>query len=415
MIKPFGRWCAVIVLSALKIIFLLPLYKNNYVKELIQICWVNLVPVSALAADPTTAAQDSANAVMQQFGTSDGIRQNASLPLTSDNSQLFSIDQTDSASVQISNPSSNVFLKVSIQQSATGDIMPMKVSQDLNFDGAFDYTYQVPFQTSGICANGIISCDSGTWDNCDAYEWGLDNSTRATLQNVPMSQLAGCYCVNQSCGISSNTQVMLKDIGGAVVSEVQAQKGGYVISRVELNSNSISYYGQDSSGSPTGNVPQADYYNNQAAMTTDMSNEVINQAADSESYYSMMTTSFSGRGTATGQQTCTISRNVSVDEVNLADIITPVGGSGAVQICGGDCIRLILGRQGDNYWSGSCAIYEENYKVYVNKPDLIRKATLIRAIWDDYIQVWIGGSKVYNGPNGNFPPETSGACELSTS
>ena len=196
---------------------------------------------------------------------------------------------------------------------------------------------------------------------------------------------------------------------------MQAAKVGYVVSRVELNSNSISYYGQDNSGSPSGNVPQTAYYDNQSAMAADMNNEVVNQTADPDSYYSMMTTSFSGRGTSTGQQTCSISREVSVNEVSLADIITPRGGSGAVQICGADCIRLILGRQGDNYWSGSCAIYEENYKVYVNKPDLIRKAALVRAIWDDYIQVWIGGSKVYNGPNANFPPETAGACEMSTS
>lgn len=131
MIKPLGRWCAVIAL--------------------------NFAPVYALAADPTTAAQDSANAVMQQFGSGDGIRQNASLPLTSDNSQLFTIDRTDSSSVQISNPSSNAFLTISIQQSATGDLRPIRVSQDLNFDGVFDYTYQVPFHASGICANGIIS------------------------------------------------------------------------------------------------------------------------------------------------------------------------------------------------------------------------------------------------------------------
>jgi hypothetical protein len=249
MIKPFGRWCAVIALS--------------------------FVPVYALAADPTTAAQDSATAVMGQFGSGDGIRQNASLPLTSDNSQLFTIDRTDSSSVQISNPSSNGFLTVSIQQSATGDLMPVQVSQDLNFDGVFDYTYRVPFLASGICANGIISCDAGTWDNCNVYQWGVDNATRATLHNVSMSQLAGCYCVNQSCGGYSNTQAMLKDIGGAVIAQVQAQKGGYVISRVELHSNSISYYGQDSSGSPSGIVPQTAYYGDPDAMANDASNEIL--------------------------------------------------------------------------------------------------------------------------------------------
>ena len=44
------------------------------------------------------------------------------------------------------------------------------------------------------------------------------------------------------------------------------------------------------------------------------------------------------------------------------------------------------------------------------------------AKWDDYLQVYIGGEDirymelVYEGPHpGKFPPETDGACELSTS
>lgn len=46
-------------------------------------------------------------------------------------------------------------------------------------------------------------------------------------------------------------------------------------------------------------------------------------------------------------------------------------------------------------------------------------ATLEYAKWDDYMQVWVGKSgqetKVWSGPDGNFPPETAGRCELSTS
>jgi hypothetical protein len=389
MIKPSVRWCACIAIS--------------------------LLPAYALAADPTTAAQDAAGAVLQQFGSVDGIRENASLPLTSDSAQLSTIDGTDSAAVQISNPSSNAFLSVSIQKAATGDLMPVRVTQDLNFDGVFDYAYQVPSPASGICANGIISCDAGTWDNCQGYTWSADATARATLQSVPMNQMAGCYCVNQSCGGNNNSEAMLKDLGGAVAGVVQQQKGGYAISRVELNASTISYYGQDSSGSPTGTVAQTAYFSDPGSISGDAYTEVANQAGNPDSYYTMMTTSFSGKGSNTGVQSCSISREVSLQEVSLSDIITPAGGTGAVQICGTDCIRLILGRQGDNYWSGYCSIYEENYKVYVNKPDLIRSATLMRAIWDDYIQVWIGGTKVYNGPNANFPPETGGACELSTS
>jgi hypothetical protein len=31
------------------------------------------------------------------------------------------------------------------------------------------------------------------------------------------------------------------------------------------------------------------------------------------------------------------------------------------------------------------------------------------------MQVWLGDQKVWSGPNNNFPPETAGRCELSTS
>lgn len=86
---------------------------------------------------------------------------------------------------------------------------------------------------------------------------------------------------------------------------------------------------------------------------------------------------------------------------------------------GGDCLELWIGRLGDNYWGGNCKIYEESMSVRVLNPEAVTRAVLDRAQWDDYMQVWVGqpGSqtKVWAGPNNNFPPETGGACELSTS
>jgi len=90
--------------------------------------------------------------------------------------------------------------------------------------------------------------------------------------------------------------------------------------------------------------------------------------------------------------------------------------------CNGEanCSNLWIGRIGDNYWSGNCTIYEEFTEVVVVNPDAITSATLVRAKWDDYMQIWVGqpGSeiKVWAGPNNNFPPETTaGRCELETS
>ena len=84
------------------------------------------------------------------------------------------------------------------------------------------------------------------------------------------------------------------------------------------------------------------------------------------------------------------------------------------------CTQMWLGTVGNDYWPGSCTIYEEDIFVRVTNPQLIVSATLDYAKYDDYHQVWIGLgddplTKVWSGPNGNFPPETEGKCELSTS
>ena len=98
-----------------------------------------------------------------------------------------------------------------------------------------------------------------------------------------------------------------------------------------------------------------------------------------------------------------------------AGVISHVRGPYNIQSCGTGCMQLWIGRVGDNYWGGSCAIYQENTVVEVLRPEAVTSAVLEYAKWDDYMQVWLNESKVWQGPNGNFPPETGGACELSTS
>lgn len=102
-----------------------------------------------------------------------------------------------------------------------------------------------------------------------------------------------------------------------------------------------------------------------------------------------------------------------------ASVVKHYDGPYNLKSCGEGCTELWIGRVGDNYWSGNCTIYEEYTRVQVSNPDAIVSATLEYAKWDDYMQVWVGKSgqetKVWSGPDGNFPPETAGRCELSTS
>lgn len=115
-----------------------------------------------------------------------------------------------------------------------------------------------------------------------------------------------------------------------------------------------------------------------------------------------------------------------IDETGSADALHEYSGavlnhySGPYNIdsCGTDCIKVWIGKVGNDYWRGHCKIYEASTQVEVRNPDAITNVRLTYAKWDDYIQVLAGppGEEelVWTG-NKNFPPETSGACELSTS
>ena len=86
-----------------------------------------------------------------------------------------------------------------------------------------------------------------------------------------------------------------------------------------------------------------------------------------------------------------------------------------LQSCGDGCLRVWIGTVGDNYWGGWCDIFEEEMSLELIQPDKISHAILERSKYDDYHQVYINSTKVYNGPNGEFPPEVGTRCELKTS
>lgn len=117
--------------------------------------------------------------------------------------------------------------------------------------------------------------------------------------------------------------------------------------------------------------------------------------------------------------TCDLRHDYTVGIIEHSD------GPFNIKPCGEDCTELWIGRIGDNYWGGSCAVYEQWTQVRVRNPDAIIRATFDYAKWDDYMQVYVGNpgkeTLVWTGPfdwrqyPNYFPPETPGACELSTS
>lgn len=116
-----------------------------------------------------------------------------------------------------------------------------------------------------------------------------------------------------------------------------------------------------------------------------------------------------------------VDRSAECDIVHDYDaaVVTHHSGPYNIKSCGADCTELWIGKVGDNYWDGWCSVYEESTSVVVTNPEAIVSATLEYAKYDDYMQVWVGTAgaetKVWQGPNGQFPPDTQGNCELSTS
>lgn len=369
------------------------------------------------------AGQTAGETIRGKFGSQDALRQNILNPMTSSGSSLETVDGGTSFSGQLSFPSSRKFLEVFMQPGPTGDLSTVILGEDLNFNGTTDYSYQVPYPVSGICGNGIIACAPGTWTGCQHYLWRADAAGRVNLQSTSPDNVGGCYCINSDCGNNlawSNARAVLQDLGGGVVGALQQANAGFTVSDVKLDNTTISYYGQDTSrannpsGVPSSAAPtppaQTAYFSNPLALPSQTQSMAMAQSGDSQSLFALV----SGFNTNQQQNTCEVRRQVAITQKSINDVIVPLGGTGAVQFCGPNCIDMILGRIGNNYWWGWCTIFEENYRFFVKEPSLIESATLIRVKWDDYAQVWIGEDMVWTGPNGNFPPETPGGCELST-
>ena len=106
---------------------------------------------------------------------------------------------------------------------------------------------------------------------------------------------------------------------------------------------------------------------------------------------------------------CTITHDYDISFIETLD------GAGLLEPCGPGCADLWVGVIGDNYWEGDCDVYEQDARINVLSPTAVRSAVLERALWDDYMQIYLNGAMVWSGPNGDFPPETDGECELATS
>lgn len=300
------------------------------------------------AASSEQGATDSNTIVQGAYGTNDAMKQNAINPFVGTGQNLYTLDGTQNGNVAMPTPSSNAFLTLSIIPSATGDLQTVLASQDLNMDG--NLVGMSPFgPVAGICANGLISCTPNTFTNCKYFQWSAAPAGLLTLNQVDPTALAGCYCINNSCGSNLallNLSTILRDIGGGAVAAAMKWNPRFTLSSASITNGSVAYYGRltQSTSNVPGNTPSTAttpatlpgqltmsgtgnpgvYFNSTSTLSTDANAELLAQQANPNSYYSLISNAQAARDSGISTVSCSIQRSITMSyNTNYCDEAPP--------------------------------------------------------------------------------------------
>lgn len=378
----------------------------------------------ALGADDVVQnAVELSDLIKAQTGNAQVLNTNLFNPIVTDK-ELTTFDGKTSFPAQIACQGSNAFLRLRIQPRPTGDIKILSIEQDTNFDGRYDTFLTPPWLISGICANGFVQCNAGSWEGCQSFQWVADKDKVVSAQPTSFSDLGGCYCINNHCGTGlawSNINAVLSNLGGGGAGALAQVDPFYTIGDINISDTSITFYGQDSVSCKTADLSTLIGNNktdqflelnknpnqlNQDAIATSEAQPLFNRIKDSQL----------NAGDTSTFHSCTITRHINMNEARLNDIIGYETGEGGLSTCGSDCLTLTLGKVGQNYWQGHCTMYEHNTRFYIKEPDRILSAKLVYATFDDWIQVRVNHKVIWSGPYNNWDTDgpQPGPCELST-
>lgn len=375
--------------------------------------------------DSQDRAQGMADVVNKQMGSGESIRRFASAPLTSDQ-KMTTLDGKSEFDFTMKCEASEQFLKLMVQPKGNGNVVLRTINQDTTMDGSYDTVMTPNMEMSGICSNGFLSCtDPKNGEGCTNYKWSTTPAGMIIPTKAPISELGGCYCIANDCGSNlawNNLDIILRDLGTGAAGALTAFNPFYTVTDLQIKdvvvtasgSNGESCSAATGTGSNPSDLKNANYKANPASLNADgyassksnvWYNNISNHMAD---------TSFK-------VNSCTIQRTVQQDKADIYDIIGLDSGSstsGGFYIYDHETARIVLGKEGNNYWKGSCAYFNEKTAFYVKRPDRIKSATLKKAFYDDWIQLSLNGGHVWNGPYGTWTDIGSnvpGNCELGVS
>src|SRR5882672_7625149 len=131
--------------------------------HLIALGWL-LVGVASVTWAQATVEDDaktSAQGVKDLYGTEEKLSANGFEPLSTDKPMQTVNGQPFDA--QMTCPASQRFLRVTLFPNATSDIANFTVDLDADLDGTVESSTNFPGPYAGVCANGVIRCDAGTF------------------------------------------------------------------------------------------------------------------------------------------------------------------------------------------------------------------------------------------------------------
>jgi hypothetical protein len=359
----------------------------------------SLVGLCALLTQPaqaqTTSAQDMdararavAAASRAKSSDSEAITSNYLTPGLA-NQPVSTVDNSRSFTPNLACQESATMLELLVQSGATGDITHLTIAQDKDLDGRFDTNLTVPAPVSGICANGVVACDPGSWNNCRSFQWDVAASGELKLNEVELPALSGCYCVNASCGanlVAGNLPSVLKDLGGGIVGALTTADPRIGVAQASIEGPVIRYTGaQTTACTNSPQVAATAYRANPTAISGDASS-----ASQASSVFTALAASPAGNGKAEQSRSCTIEREISVKAWDFEDIVAASGSITSTSSCGTGCLRFQI------RGAGSCGSNPPVYAVTFTPllPSRIRSARIVEMGADDWVQARINGQVV---------------------
>ncbi|MCF8707796.1 MULTISPECIES: hypothetical protein [Sphingomonadaceae] len=351
-------------------------------------CAIAALPAAAWGQTMDDRATAAATASRAKTGDSDDLLNNYVTPGLA-GQPVATIDNSKSFNPNLACQKTATLLELLAQPSSTGDIGTLRISRDKDLDGSFDQTLTLPVPVSGICANGVISCQPGTWNQCRDFKWDTAAAGDLKLSEVDQTELAGCYCVNNSCGSNlawGNLASVLKDLGGGVIGALTTADPRVGVAQASIDGPVIRYTGaQTTACTANPEVAATSYRSNPTAIQGDAF-----AASQSNSVFQALAASPAGAGKAEETRSCTIEREVTLSQSGFDDIISASGPIQSISDCGTGCRLYQIGG------TGNCNDPPATYSVRFSttRPDRVLSARIVSIFTADWLQARLNGTPV---------------------